>query len=154
MGWGNFGCSDNFGYHFFIPIHIGAYEFWFGQYTIQYGYELMWKIKAAKIPLASKLPQFNSTHKKKIFSLNMHLQCGAVFMWSIFKKILTKIPHSLPVGCLWWIQHLIDILPEFLQSFLQCLITLNHVIMALNYIYTRVLISATWRHNNSTILSL
>ena len=36
------------------------------------------------------------------------------------------------IGCLLWIQHLIDILPKFLQSFMQCLPTLDHVITALD----------------------
>ena len=162
MGWGNFGCCDNFGYHFFIPLHNGAYELWLGQYTIQYWYELIWKMMAAKITLDSNVPQLNSTIKRKYSALTHNNSAVPLKRGQFWKKYSQKTPHSLPLphpnrqamGCLLWIQDLTDILPKFLQLFMQCLTTLDHVIMALDYIYTRVLISATWRHNNSTILSL
>ena len=39
------------------------------------------------------------------------------------------------MGCLLWIQHLTDILPEFLQSFIQYLTVLDCILTALDYIY-------------------
>ena len=46
------------------------------------------------------------------------------------------------MGCVLWIQHLIDILPEFLQSFIQYVNILDRVITVFDPI---------WRHDSSLI---
>ena len=48
------------------------------------------------------------------------IECGAVITQSIFSQIFTKDtyakarPVGRGMGCLLWIQHLIDILPQFM----------------------------------------
>ena len=83
---------------------------------------------------------------------------------SFLKKYSQKTPHSSPIraryGMSLWIQHLIGILPQFLQSFIQYLTIFDHVIMALDciilvsypaYVYSFVLqhhgISNHWQHS-------
>ena len=61
------------------------------------------------------------------------IQCGAVKTQSVFKKNIHK-RHRRDMGCLLWIQHLFDILLEFLQSFMQYLTILDRVITALDCI--------------------
>ena len=54
------------------------------------------------------------------------------FLTNIHKR--HPIAHSLGwgMGCLLWIQHLIDILSQFLQLFMQYLIILDHIITTLD----------------------
>ena len=65
------------------------------------------------------------------------IQYGAVLTWKIFIKNIHKIhPIARPSGrgmeCILWIMHLIDILPQFLQLFMQYLTILDHGITALD----------------------
>ena len=67
------------------------------------------------------------------------------FLKNINKRHPIAGPLGLGMGCLLWIQHMIDILPQSLKSFMQYLPILNHVIMALDflccvyvYIWTRL----------------
>ena len=57
-------------------------------------------------------------------------------MVNFLKNINERQPIAHPLrrgmGCLLWIQHLIHILPEFLQSFMQYLVTFDCIITALN----------------------
>ena len=69
-----------------------------------------------------------------------HVQCGAVILRSIFSKNIHKrhtitLPLGRAMGCILWIQYLIDILPQFLQSFMQYLTVSDRVIMALSCTY-------------------
>ena len=65
-----------------------------------------------------------------------NIQCGAVIMRSIFSKIIHKraCPLGRGMGCLLWIQRLIDILSQFLQLFMQYLTILDRILTALNCI--------------------
>ena len=68
----------------------------------------------------------------------MGLQCGAVitrsfFFTNIHKRHLMARPLGGGMGCCLWVQHLIDILPQCLQLFVQYLIILDRVITALNW---------------------
>ena len=56
------------------------------------------------------------------------------FLANIHKKHLIARPLGRVKGCLLRIQHLFDILPQFLQLFMQYLTILDHVIMALDCI--------------------
>ena len=56
------------------------------------------------------------------------------FLTNFHKRHPIARPLGRAMGCLLWIQHLFDILPEFLQSFMQYLIILDRVITALDYI--------------------
>ena len=67
------------------------------------------------------------------------IQCGAVITRSIFSQIFHKIhPKARPLrrgmGCLLWIQHLIDILPQFLQLLFWYLTILDRLITAFDCI--------------------
>ena len=66
------------------------------------------------------------------------VQCSAIITWSVFSQIFTEDTHSSPVmwryGVSLWIQHLIDILPQFQQLVMQYLAILDSGIMALNCI--------------------
>ena len=56
------------------------------------------------------------------------------FLKNIHKRHPIARPLGRGMGCLFWIQHLIGILPEFLQSFMQYLTTLNcAIIYAISY---------------------
>ena len=61
--------------------------------------------------------------------------------WSCYKGSLLYIARPLGwgMGCLLWIQHLVDILPQLLQSFMQYLIILDRVITALDCILYAIL---------------
>ena len=66
-----------------------------------------------------------------------YTQRGADIMLSIFSQIFRKrhpIAHRLwrGMGCLLWVHHLIDMLPQFLQLFMQYLTILDRVITALD----------------------
>ena len=58
---------------------------------------------------------------------------------NFLKQYSQRHPIACPLGqgmgCLLWIQHRIDILAEFLQSFIQYLTILNHVVTALDCIF-------------------
>ena len=56
------------------------------------------------------------------------------FLTNIHKRRHIARPLGRGMGCLWWIQHLIDIQPQFLQLFMQYLTILNRVITALDCI--------------------
>ena len=56
------------------------------------------------------------------------------FLKNINKRHPIARPSGRGMGCLLWIQHLIDILPQFLQLLMQYLIILNRVITALDCI--------------------
>ena len=69
----------------------------------------------------------------------IYIQCGAVRAWSIFfTNINKRRPIARPLGrgmgCHLCIQHLIDILPQFLQLFVQYLTILDCVIAVLDCI--------------------
>ena len=51
-----------------------------------------------------------------------------------YKRHLIARPLGRGMGCLLWIQHLINILPEFMQSFMQYLTILDRVLTTLNCI--------------------
>ena len=53
------------------------------------------------------------------------------FLTNIHKRHPISRPLGRDMGCLLWIQYLIDILPQFLQSFLQYLTILDRIITAL-----------------------
>ena len=53
------------------------------------------------------------------------------FLKNIHKRHPIARPLGRGMGCILWIQHLIDILPEFLQSFMWCFTILDRVITAL-----------------------
>ena len=74
--------------------------------------------------------------------------CGAVIMRSIFLKNIHKRhpitpPSGRGLGCLLWMQHLNDILPQSLQLFMQCLTILNRFVTALDCIYDIVAYGTT-----------
>ena len=63
--------------------------------------------------------------------------CGAIITQSISSKILKQrhpitCPKGWGMGCLLLVQHLFDILPQFLQLLIQYLTTLDYVITALD----------------------
>ena len=58
--------------------------------------------------------------------------CNAVnFLTNIHKRHPIPRPNGQGKGCLLWVHHLIDILPQFLQLFMQYLTILDQVITAL-----------------------
>ena len=64
------------------------------------------------------------------------IQYCAVLTWKIFIKNIRKMhpidrPSGRGMGCLLWIMHLIDSLPQFPQLFMQYLTILDHVITGL-----------------------
>ena len=67
------------------------------------------------------------------------IQCGAIITRSVFSKIFMK-----DIGCLVWVQSLIDILPHFLQWYVQYHVILDHVIMALDCIWTSQRVYINW----------
>ena len=89
--------------------------------------------------ICSRWPQGTTQTKP----LSEQLQCGAVITRSIFSTISTRHTISRPLGrgmgCLSWIQLLIDILPQFLQLLMQYPTILDRVITALNC--TRLLLT-------------
>ena len=84
---------------------------------------------------------------------------AANFLTNIHKRHSTAHLLGQGFGCLLWIQHLIDILPQFLQSFMQYLIILDRITLALSCIVSSnfpevVAISDTIFINQITILKM
>ena len=72
------------------------------------------------------------------------LQCDAVttrqfFFQNIHERHATARPSGRGMGCLLWVQLLIDILPQFLQWYVQYHVILDRVISALDCISTLTL---------------
>ena len=53
------------------------------------------------------------------------------YLTNIHKRHPIARPTGRGMGCVLWIRHLIDILPQFLQIYMQCLTKLDRVITAL-----------------------
>ena len=68
-------------------------------------------------------PQVISRVFCALLVVSVIIQCSAVITRSIFSQIFTK--DGWAIACILWIQHLIDILPQLLQSFMQYL-TIPH----------------------------
>ena len=85
----------------------------------------IWKIN----PLHAKFFRGNQTY-------TVWCRYNAVnFLTNIHKRHPIARPSGRGKGCLLWIQHLIDILSQFLQSFMQYLTILDLVITSLECIY-------------------
>ena len=63
------------------------------------------------------------------------IRCSAVITLSVCSKLYTKSTNGRAIECLLWIQHLLDILPEFLESFMHYLTILDRVVPILDCIY-------------------
>ena len=67
----------------------------------------------------------------RVYSRTVPCRYNAV---NFLANINKRHPLEQGVGCILWIQHLIDILPQFLQLFVQYLTILDCIIMALGCI--------------------
>ena len=79
------------------------------------------------------------THSNKAIFVSGRAKYCAVpfdtvsFLRNIHKRHPITHPLGRGLGCILWIQHLIDILPQFLPLFMQYLTILDHVITTLDY---------------------
>ena len=75
-----------------------------------------------------------------IYIYTVQCRYNAVNFITNIKKHPIARPFGRGIRCILWIQHLIDILPQFLQLFMQYLTILDRVITALDCIYIYIYI--------------